>query len=171
MLGSGPTAAARPVQEPALREVAEELAGLRRLLVVAAEGVGQARVRVADDVHRRDSREVVDVRPHLSGTQRAVHAGGERLGVLDRRPEGLDGLSREVAPAPVDDRHRDEERHVRCHLLDRRDRGFAVERVEDRLNKKDVGAARYQPARRLGIPAAQLVEGDVAIRGIVDLGR
>ena len=49
-----------------------------RLLVVAAELVRQARVRVARDPRRREPREVLDERAHLGRAERAVDADDER---------------------------------------------------------------------------------------------
>ena len=51
------------------------------------------------------------------------------------------------------------------------DRRLGVERVEDRLDQEQVGAALDQPLDLLGIGAAQLVEGDGAEAGIGDVGR
>ena len=53
VLGAGAAASTRGVQEARFRELLQELAGGRRLLVVAAEGVGQPGVRVADHVDGR----------------------------------------------------------------------------------------------------------------------
>ena len=55
--------------------------------------------------------------------------------------------------------------------LDREDRGLGVERVEDRLDQQQVGAAVEQAARLLAVGLDQLVEGDVACARIVDVGR
>ena len=56
-------------------------------------------------------------------------------------------------------------------FLDGEDRRLGVEGVEDRLDQQQVGAAVDQAARLLGIGRAQLVEGDVAEAGIVDVRR
>ena len=110
VLGRRAAAAADDVDQPGLGELAEVAARVGRLLVVLAEGVGQAGVRVAGRVRRRDAREVLDERPHLRRAERAVDADDQRVGVLDRGPERLDGLPGEVPPAAVDGRERDPER-------------------------------------------------------------
>ena len=51
------------------------------------------------------------------------------------------------------------------------DRRLGVQRVEDRLDQDDVGAAVDQAAQLLAIGDAQIVEGDGAVAGIVDVGR
>ena len=55
--------------------------------------------------------------------------------------------------------------------LDGEDRRLAVERVEDRLDLQDVGAAGDQAAARLLVCGDQLVPRDVARAGVVDVGR
>ena len=78
----------------------------------APNSFGRPAFGMARDVRRRDAREVLDERPHLLRAERAVDADDERLRVLDRRPERLDRLPREVAPAQVDRRERDPERQL-----------------------------------------------------------
>ena len=51
------------------------------------------------------------------------------------------------------------------------DRRLGVQRVEDGLDQDDVGAAVDQPVDLLGVGVAQLVEGDGAEAGIVDVRR
>ena len=71
-------AAADDVDEAAGGEVLHQLAGLGRQLVVLAEGVRQAGVRVAGDVALGDPREVGEVRAHVARAERAVDADAER---------------------------------------------------------------------------------------------
>src|SRR5215217_6451761 len=56
--GRGPAAAADHVHEAGAGELREDGGGLLRRLVVLAEGVGQAGVRVAGDVRVGDPREL-----------------------------------------------------------------------------------------------------------------
>ena len=56
-------------------------------------------------------------------------------------------------------------------LLRRDDRGLGVERVEDRLDEDDLGAAVDQPPHLLGVGVAHLVEGHGAVAGIVHVRR
>ena len=55
-------------------------------LVVAAERVREAGVRVGADEAGRDPRELGEVGPHLARPERAVDADDQRLGVRDRGP-------------------------------------------------------------------------------------
>ena len=57
------------------------------------------------------------------------------------------------------------------HLLDRDDAGLRVERVDDRLEQEQIAAAVDQAADLLAVRLAQLVEGHVAERRVVDVGR
>jgi hypothetical protein len=52
------------------------------------------------------------------------------------------------------------------HFLDGEERRFRVQRVEDRLDEEQVGAAIDQAVRGLGVRRAQLIEGDIAVAGI-----
>ena len=111
--------------------------------------------------------EILDVRPHLGGAERAVDADDERLRVLDRDPERLDGLAREVAAALVDGGEREPERQVGRGVLRGDDRGLRVQRVEDRLDQEQVDAALAQRPHLLGVRLRDLVEGGRAVRGVV----
>src|SRR6185312_7208672 len=84
------------------RELAQERRGHVGRLVVAAERVREAGVRMARQKARRDRGKVSDVRPHLLRAQRAVDADDQRVGVLDRRPERVDRLAGEHAAREVD---------------------------------------------------------------------
>ena len=55
--------------------------------------------------------------------------------------------------------------------LDGEDRGLGVEGVEDRLDHQEVGPAVHEAARGDEVGVGQLVEGDVAGAGVVDVGR
>ena len=168
VVGRRAAAAADDVDEPVACELAEHAARVVRLLVVQAELVRQAGVRIAGDPRRRDPRHVLDERPHLRRAERAVDADDQRPRVLDREPERLDRLSREVAAALVDRREREPERQL-GRLGERRgDRGLRVQRVEDRLDEQDVDAAVAQRADLVRVRVAHLVEGDRAVRRVVD---
>ena len=60
--------------------------------VVAAEGVRRAGVGW-HEMRQSRPREVGHIRPHLLRAERADHPDDQRLGMLDRGPEGLDGLA------------------------------------------------------------------------------
>ncbi len=166
----GRRAAAGPgdVQEAVAGELVQERGGHVGRLVVAAEGVRQAGVRVSRREAGRDPRELGDVGPHLARAERAVDADDQRLGVLDRRPEPVDRLAAERAAGKVDDGDADPERQLRCDLARGHDRRLGVQRVEDRLDQQQVDAAVGQAANLLGIGLHHLVEAVRAVAGIVD---
>ena len=171
MVGRGAAAAADDVDEAVLRELAQVAARVARLLVVRAHLVRQARVRVARDPGRRDSGEVLDERTHLACAERAVDSDDEGVRVLDREPERVHGLTRQVAAAAVDRRERDPERQLGRRVLRRGDRRLGVEGVEDRLDQQEVDPALGQRADLLRVHLAELIERVRPERGIVDARR
>jgi hypothetical protein len=155
-------AAADDVDDAAGGELGDQLAGDLGLLVVLAEGVGQAGVRIARDVAVRQLGELRHVGPHVLGAQGTVHADGQRAGVGHRAHEGLDRLAREGATGGVGDGHGDHQRQLEAalvlDLVDRGQRGLGVERVEDRLDQEQVHATVDQTADLFGVGGLQIVE-------------
>ena len=149
--------------------------GLVRLLVVLPERVGQAGVGVARHERVGDPAELGDVGPHLGRAQRAVEPDGERPCVSHRRPERLGDLAGQGAAGGVGDRARDDDRPAAAVLLEERlegeDRRLGVEGVEDGLDHQQVGAALDQAVGGVEVGRHELVEGDVASAGVVDVGR
>jgi hypothetical protein len=95
--------------------------------------------------------------------------------VPHRVPERFRRLPRERAAGSVGDRAGKDHGKPRAvpveDFLNGENRGFRVERVEYRLEQEKIHAAFDQAADRLGVGGPQLVEGDVAEAGIVDIGR
>src|SRR6266571_7934265 len=114
---------------------------------------------MARDPGWRNAREIFDERTHLRRAQRAVDTDDERLGVLDREPERINGLPGEVSSAAVYRRERDPEGKLRRDVERRGDRGLCVERVEDRLDQQEVDAALRQSPDLLDVRVVHLVEG------------
>ena len=160
---------------PAVGELADDPGHRLGGLVVLAEGVGQPGVRVGRDEAVGDARQLGDVGAQLAGAQRAVQADGQRAGVPHRVPERLGDLTRQGAAGGVGDGAGDHHRPAPVVLLEERlervDGGLGVERVEDGLDEQHVGAAVDQAAGLLQVGLDQLVVGDVAGAGVVDVGR
>ena len=160
VLGARAATAADEVEQALARERAEHARHVLRRVVVAAELVGQAGVRIARDRDAGDARELGDVRAHVVGAERAVDADREQLGVADRVEERLDGLARQRAARLVGDRHRGDHRYashaLREQLGDREQRGLAVERVDVRLGQQQIDAAVDQRARLFGVRIGEL---------------
>ena len=95
--------------------------------------------------------------------------------MADRVPESGRRLAGERASRTVGDRSRDHQRQADSalgeDLLAGEDRRLGVQRVEDRLDQNEVGAAVDQAADLLAVGDAQIVERDGAIAGVVDVGR
>ena len=107
--------------------------------------------------------------------QRAVEADGQRLGVAHRVPERFRRLPRQRTTGGIGDGagNHDWDFHP-IHfeiLVDREQRGFCIERIENSLDHQNVGAAVDQPAHGFGIGLHQLVKIDVSETGIVDVRR
>ncbi len=115
------------------------------------------------------------MRQHGIGTERAVEANGEGLGVADRIPEGGRRLAGERAAGEVRDRARNHHRKTDAlrdkALLAGKDRRLGIQRIEDGLDQDDVGAAVDQTIDLLGIGKAQIIKGNSAKAGIVDVRR
>ena len=174
VVGRGAAAASGEVEEAGSREVAD--GGGHRLgrEVVAAELVGEPGVGVAADVGLADRGELLQVGPERVGAERAVEPEGEGRRVAQGVVEGLGGLPGEGAPALVGDGAGDHEGQGGAGpvelLQDREEGGLRVQGVEDGLDHEDVGAALDQRAGLFAVRAAQLLEGDVAGAGVVDVG-
>ncbi len=115
------------------------------------------------------------MRAHLLGAERAVQPDRERRGVAHRVPERFRRLPGQQPPGAVGDGARDHDRQRAAgrieRFADRKDRRLGVQRIENRLDQQQIGAALDQSARLLAIGDTQLVEGDGAEAGIADVGR
>ena len=155
--------------------VAQHAGHVLRRVVVLAKLVGQPGVGVDVGVGVNDARQGVNVVAEGRRAQRAIQAGDERLGVHDRGIDGLGRLAGQVATAGVDDGAGDHQRSLQAHLvqhaLHAEDSCLGVQRVEDSLDEQDVGPAIDQAARRLAVTIGQLVESDIAVGRVVDVGR
>ena len=177
VLGRGAAAAADDVDEAALREFAHQPRGLGGRLVVAGVGhrVRQPRVGVARHEALGHPRDLLEVRPHQRRAERAVQAHRQRLRVAHRVPERRRRLSRERAPGGVRDRAGDDDRQPPAHgverLLEAEQRRLGVQRVEHGFHQQQVGTALDQPERGVAIGGGELVPGDVARAGVVDVRR
>ena len=175
MLGRGPAAAPDDVDHARLGELAHHVRRGLGLLVVAAELVRQPGVGVRAHQRVGNGGELLQVRPHLVGTERTVESDRERVGVAHRVPERSRRLPGQRAPGAIGDRARDHQRHVAPAGAQRSavgdDRRLRVQRVEDRLDQHDVDAAGDQRLDLLLVRVGERVEGDGAIAGILDARR
>ncbi len=146
-----------------------------RRLVILAEFVGQAGIGIGADQRVGDAAELVDMRAHFLGAERAVEPDRQRRGVAHGIPESLRRLAGEKAAGEVGDGAGDHQRHVDAALFgdlgNGVDRRLGVERVEDGLDQQHVGAAVEQTPHLLAVGHAQIVEGDGAEAGIAHVGR
>ena len=123
--------------------VGGELADLRRhrlgALIILAESVGQARVRVGADERVRRLGDLRQVLAHRARAKRAIEADRKGTRVAHRMPEGGRRLAGQGAPRAVGDGARDHQRHRRAALSESleasEDRRLGVERVENGLDR------------------------------------
>ena len=175
MVRRGAAAAADDVDEAGLGKLADQPRHVFRALVVLAELVGQAGVRIGADQRIGDAADIGDMGAQIFGAERAVEADGDRLGVPHRIPERFRQLPRQQAAGFVGDGARDHHGHVDAAFFgdfrDRVERRLGVQRVEDGFDQQQIGAAVEQAVDLFAIGLAQIVEGDGAIAGVGNVGR
>ena len=167
-----PTAAADDVEPSLPGEIAEHPGHRGGGLVKAAEGVGEPGVGVAADRDRSDPAEIGQVRAELLGAESAIDPNADQIGVAEALPAGFDCLGGERSP-PFENgerrHHRQADPSRTEGLLDGEQAGFQNEGVEGRLGEDDVDVSLEE---RLDLRAGvghHLVEGDVAVAGVVDV--
>ena len=175
MVGRRAAAAADDVDEPVAGEAAD--LGRHRLgaLVILAEGVGKAGVGIGADERIGRAGNLLQMFAHRARSEGAVETDGEGAGMADRVPESGRRLAGERASRTVGDRPRDHQRQPDSalgeDLLAGENGRLGVQRVEDRLDQNEVGAAVDEAAYLLAIGDPQLVEVYGAKTGVVDVGR
>ena len=93
VVGRRPAAAADDVDPVVAGILVEQLSHLLRRLVVLAQCVRKAGIRIAADVHRRDRGQLFNVRPHLAGAESTVDTDSQQRCVGDRVPARFHGLT------------------------------------------------------------------------------
>ena len=168
-------AAADDIDQPLARKLLDLGGHEFRALVILAEFIGQAGIRIGADEGVGDAGNLRQMRAHGVGAERAVQADRERIGMAHRMPERGRRLAGKRAAGKIGDRAGNHDRQTHTlldeNLVAGEDRRLGVQRVEDRLDQDDVGAAVDQPAQLLAIGDAQIVEADGAVAGIVDVRR
>mmetsp|Transcript_27462 Transcript_27462/g.56288 ORF Transcript_27462/g.56288 Transcript_27462/m.56288 type:complete len:1189 (+) Transcript_27462:341-3907(+) len=168
-----PAASANHVHQTVSRPRAELRPHLSRCQVVASHGVRETRVGVGVGVAGRAVGEALHEGSHLVGAEGAVESDAEGVGMADGDPESLRRLSRERAPRHVDDGAGNDDRHLDVVLLKKlvngKERGLGVERVEDRLDKQHVAASLDESNRLLLVRRDKLLERDVTERRVLNL--
>ncbi len=175
MIGRGAAAAADDVDKATTCEFADQARHIFRALVILAEFVGQSGIRIGAHQRVGDAADIGDMGAQVLGAERAVEADGDRLGVAHRIPERFGQLAGQQPAGFVGDGARDHHGHVDAagfrDFGDRIERRLGVERIEDRLDQQQVGAAVQEPLDLLAIGRAQIVEGDGAEAGARHIGR
>ena len=165
------------LRSPRCGELAEHARPCLRALVVAAELVGQAGIGMgATRTPARCARAPATYGRSCFGAERAVEPDRERPRVRapsSRTPRwsGRTACGRDasVMVPEIMTGRRTPSRSKKSSMAKMRRLG--VERVEDRLDQEQVGAALDQRLGALGVGSDQLVEGDGAEARVVHIGR
>ena len=175
MVRRGAAAAADDVDEAGLGKLADQPRHVFRRLVILAELVGQAGVRIGAHQRVGDAADIGDMGAKIFGAERAVESDGDRLRMPHRVPERFRQLPGKQAAGLVGDGAGDHHGHVDAAFFgdfgDGVERGLGVERVEDGFDQQHIRAAVEQAVDLLAIGLAQIVEGDGAIAGVGNVGR
>ena len=175
MGGCRAAAAADHVDEPFVHPVADQLRGGFGQLVILSQFVGQARIGIGQDQRVGIFRQFGQIGAQQVRAERAIDADRQRLQVPQRIPEGVDRVARQVAARHVGDGEAEHQRHrtagggfgfARGHAG-----GLGIERVEAGFDQQEVDAARDQRVALLAIVGLERIIIDLAIGGIVDIGR
>ena len=112
---------------------------------------------------------------HFLGTEGAVQANRQRVGMADGMPERGRCLARQCAARQVGDRAGNHDRQVNAFAFKRfkhgNNRGLGIQRIKDRLDQNDLRAAVDQPTRLLVVGNTHLVKRHGTKTGVVDVWR
>ena len=144
--------------------------------------IWQACIRIRASVNRRKLRQLLNQRPHLLRTERAIHSDAQQRHIRNRIPKRLDRLPRHAAIASrLNKRHRRHNRYspffslsplggegmirrdrvnpiFRKIFLNRPKRRFRIQRVEDRLDQQNIHAPVQQAAHLLDVCSHQFIK-------------
>ena len=173
--GRAPATSPRNVQPAVFGKLPQVRRHALGCFVESAEGVGQARVGIATDVHGGNPGEFLNVGTHLLRTQRAVQPDAERSRVGNRIPERFDGLPRQGPAALIGNGHGRHHRHGHApvveKLIDRKQRRLRVERIKDGFHQQKIDAAVHQPSDLFVIGFPQLLKRHGSKGGIIHVRR
>ena len=174
MLRCRAAAPADDIDQSRFGEFAQEIRHIGGALVIVAELVRQAGVRVGAHKGVGQPAQLRDMRAHLTRTERAIEPDGDGPGVFHRIPERARRLPRQQAAGAIGNGPGNHHGHVKAafvaNLGDREDGGLGIERVENGFDQQQVGTAIDQPAHLLAVGRAQLIESDRAETGIGNVG-
>ena len=174
MLRRIPATTAKNVDLAAVGPLANEAGGCVRKLVIFAQLIRQARIGISHQKRICDAGQQLHMRAQLISAEAAIEANCHWLCVPHRIPECLYRVPRQVASGQVCQRERNHQRYVFAalclQLFHRHDRGFAVERVEHRLDQDKVRAAFDQCSGLFTVNVLHFIKGDFAKARVFDIG-
>ena len=175
MFGRRSATAADDIHEASAGEIADDFRHLLRRLVVFAELVRQAGIRMRSDMNRCEPRYLFHMGRELFGAEGAIEADRKRFRMQDRIAERFDGLARQSAAAGVGNRARYHQRQAFAGVFEEiqagMDRRLRVQGIERGFDQQQVGAAFDEGGDGDGVVFGQFVKGNISEPRIVDIGR
>src|SRR5690606_5257371 len=170
---SSATATADDVQEAAGRKLLNNGCHFSCALVVFTKGVGQAGVGVCGDKGVGQLRDFLDMRTQLGGTPCTVETDGDRFGMIQRIPEGFNGLAGQGSAAGIGNGAGNHDRQFEIqfleNVLNRKNRSLGVQCVKNGLDQDDVSAATDQAFGSHFIVSYQSIKIGITEAWIVDV--
>ena len=148
MVGGCAAAAAYDIHQPFGGKFAYQAAGHfgRFVKTGVAHRVGQTGVRVAANENvGRGAVQFLDVGAHQRCTECTIQPNRQRLRVAHAVPKGGDGLTAQNPPRRIGDRAANQNRQAFAgcfkEFVDGEQRGFGIERIENRFHQQHIRAA------------------------------
>ena len=177
MLRRGAAAAAHDIDQAFFGEILQEArCDIGRFIKAGvAHRVGQAGIGVAADKRvARNLGELLNVGAHQCCAECAIEAYSEWPRVAHTVPKSCDGLAAQNAAGGIRHRAADDEGQafagVFKKFVDGEQRGFGVERVENRFNQEQIGATFNQGFHLFVISSAKFFKCHVARARVVHIG-
>ena len=158
----GAATAADDIDQPLADVFAHLLRHLLGRLVVAAKGVGQARIGIGRYIIRRVGGQLSEEGEHVRSTKRTVEANGENGSMADRSEEGFKGLARKGAATLVGNGDAEHKGHGLAMLkgaLNSVDGRLGIERIKDGFDEQGIHATIQQSFHLFAVSLNQFIKG------------
>ena len=158
----GAATAADDIDQPLADVFAHLLRHLLGRLVVAAKGVGQARIGIGRYIIRRVGSQLSEEGEHVRSTKRTVEAHGEYGSMADGSQKGFEGLARKGAATLVGNGDAQHEGYGLAMLkgaLNSVDGRLGIERIKDGFDEQGIHATIQQSFHLFAVSLNQFIKG------------
>ena len=158
----GAATAADDIDQPFADVFAHLLRHLLGRLVVAAKGIGQARIGIGRYIIRRVGSQLSEEGEHIRSTKRTVEAHGEDGSMADGSQKGFERLARKGAAALVGNGDAQHKRYGLAMLegaLDGVDGRLGIERIKDGFDEQGIHATVQQSLNLFAVSLNQFIKG------------